>query len=214
VFDVHAADARLLGAWLAGAPEPERAAVLRRARDVVASVQRSARRLALTDESIRGWHWREGLATLSQAVASRLAEEAATACPLLDPTGSCRAHAFRPALCRLQGVPWQDPVTGAALPDFCRLEPGQESMGDQPADLLRLDEFRESSRMALAATTGRTFVAAALLLEEGQGPPLSLEAGAEPVACWPHLGKYPPRERANGQGRGNPGGGSHLREAW
>jgi len=173
VFDVHAADARLLGAWLAAASPSERYDVVARARRVVAAVQRAARRLAKADAWLKGWHWREGLAALPAASVARLAEEAASPCPLLD-AGSCRAHASRPALCRLQGVPWRDAATGAELPDFCRLEPGQETLEAQPVDLLRLDDFREVSRAALPAPGGRTFVAAALLQAAGRGgPPFS-----------------------------------------
>ena len=44
-------------------------------------------------------------------------------CPLLNRNGQCRMYAYRPSICRFQGIPFVDPTTGAILEDECPLEP-------------------------------------------------------------------------------------------
>jgi Fe-S-cluster containining protein len=172
LFDVHEADAALLRDWLSRRREAEREQVLRRAEAVVREVERARDDLLAAGEwALDGWDpLRDPLDRLPSAVATRLAAEVPSPCPLLGEEGDCRAHADRPAICRLQGLPWRDPATGGTVADFCRLEPGMESNPPQALDLARLDALRHETAEALRgaadgseSSPGRRFVAAALL---------------------------------------------------
>jgi Fe-S-cluster containining protein len=175
VFDVQPADALLLRLWLVDRDPDERAAVEARAAEVLAAVQAAAERLAAMGESaLAGWTPADGLTALPAAAVTRLAGAVDLACPLLDASGACRAHASRPALCRLQGLPWRDPVTGTVLPDHCRLDERMGANAIQDLDLAALDGLRhetaeDARRLGLASPRGRTFVAAALSGEATEG---------------------------------------------
>ena len=144
VFEIHAADATVLREGLASLPGPARDRIVARAAAVRSAMAAAAEKLEATEPAFREW-----LAVSLDGVPARalglLAGAIDLPCPVLDETGACSMHAFRPAICRMQGLPWQDPVTGAALPDFCRLETGQEGNSPQPLDLLGLDEAREAA---------------------------------------------------------------------
>ena len=168
VFEIHAADAALLSEGVASLPESERLAMIARARGVVSRVEAVARTLAGGGERLlSGWSADQGLSTVPARTLARLAEAADTRCPVLDDGGACSLHAFRPAICRLQGVPWRDDETACELPDGCRLDARQEAHAPQPVSLLALDEARERERARLVSVSSgpvltRTFVAQAV----------------------------------------------------
>ena len=157
VFDVHPGDALLLGRWLDEQPPATRADVLGRAEAVLRAARGSGP---------AGWSPEEGFATLDDAEVERLAEAVPLPCPILGAEGECRAHASRPAICRLQGLPWRDARTGTLVPDGCRLVPGQATLVPVPLDFDAVDEARLEARERLAGDSlprGRTFVAEALV---------------------------------------------------
>ena len=171
VFDVHPADALLLRTWLQGQEPSVRAEIGLRATAVLDEVLAAARALQAAGEAtLADWDPREqGLSALPSATITELAAGVAAPCPLLGEEGECRAHASRPALCRLQGLPWRDPVTGAELPDFCRLEAAMAENRPQDIDLARLDALRTEAAEAIrlastepAPPPRRSFVAAIL----------------------------------------------------
>lgn len=175
LFEIHAADAALIAHGVASLPDSDRLAMIERARDVVRRFERVAEDLAGDGEvTLAGWRAEDGLATVPARALARLAEAADTRCPVLDASGACTLHAFRPAICRLQGVPWRDPDTGCELPDGCRLDPRQAANVPQPVSLSALDEAREQARARLVAASGgavrtRTFVAQAVASSGGAG---------------------------------------------
>lgn len=192
LFEIHAADAALLADGIAALPGPDRLALLERAREVVSGVERAAEELAGRGETaLAGWRADDGLSTVPETALARLAEAADTRCPVLDASGACSLHAFRPAICRLQGVPWRDPETGWELPDGCRLDPRQAGHAPQPIALSALDEAREQERARLARASGgsvrtRTFVAQAVVswgrvgrILGSSGPPMVSSADSQ-----------------------------------
>ena len=163
VFDVHEADALLLGDWLASLSGEERAELHRRSALVVRRVEEAAAGLARDGETaLEGWSAELGFKGLPAPVVTRLAAAVTEACPLLGAEGECRAHASRPAICRLGGLPWKDTASGALLPDFCRLEPAMARNPPQELDLGRLDGLRLEVDEAIRAggrRPRRSFVA-------------------------------------------------------
>jgi Fe-S-cluster containining protein len=169
VFEIHAADAALLQQGLLEAAPESREAIRGRARDLLERLRTAAAALALEGETLlEDWEPLSGLA-LPDRIVERLAAGVRGRCPVLDASGDCALHAHRPAICRLQGIPWRDPATGADLPDFCRLDPRQAGLAAQDAPLHALDDLREEVRLRLQEAAGeraipaRTTVAAALL---------------------------------------------------
>jgi len=170
LFEIHAADAALLAAGLEQADPHARAAIRARALGLIGRFREAAADLAAEGEAhLEDWDpLAQGLG-LPARVVEALAARVEGACPVLAADGDCLLHAHRPAICRLQGVGWRDPETGAELPDFCTLDPRQAEAAAQDAPLHRLDELREDLRGRMQAAAGersvpgRTFVAAALL---------------------------------------------------
>ena len=168
VFDIHPADALLLGRWLDGVPLEMRSDVLGRAEAVVAR----AREVVASEPpggSLVGWSPEDGLAPLPDHAIEHLAQEIAMSCPVLGPDGECLAYDSRPAICRLQGLPWADATSGAILPDLCRLDERQASNPPQPLDFTSLDGSRWEVRDQFAdqlggsLPRGRSLVAEALI---------------------------------------------------
>ena len=163
IFDIHPADALLLGRWLDELAEGSRDEVLARCDEILAA----ARALAPIADP-RGWSPEEGLSALSDESINVLAEGIPLACPVLGPEGECRAYDLRPAICRLQGLPWMDVTSGAVVPDLCRLDDRQAGTQAQPLDFTPVDTGRWEVRDGLAGQLGgslprgRTFVAEAL----------------------------------------------------
>lgn len=176
VFDLPPADGLLLLSWLSEQEPSLREDIEARSGRILDSVRSAASRLLEEGEdSLAGWEPQvHGLTGIPARVATVLAGLVREPCPILGPEGECRAHDSRPALCRLGGLPWRDPVSGAELPDFCRLEP---EMGDNPAqelDLSRLDGLREDCVEALRHESRgagelprRSFIAAVLAPRAG-----------------------------------------------
>jgi hypothetical protein len=163
LFEIHAADALVLRDGVSRAPAELRGRIERRAAALLAQVTRAAREDS--DALVASWDPREGLATLTPDAFERVASRVEAACPVLEDDGSCGLHAHRPAICRLQGLAWTDPATGAVLPDGCRLDERQQGIPPQRLSLSDLDEAREQARSALAPEQPvRTFVAAAIAL--------------------------------------------------
>ncbi|MEM7248509.1 MAG: hypothetical protein AAF533_24465, partial [Acidobacteriota bacterium] len=170
VFDVHPSDALLLGYWLDEQDAEVRADVLERARAIRESVLRRRDELVEEGETeLAGWVPEDGFRLLFSATVTRLAAGVLGGCPLLGPEGECRAHVSRPAICRLQGLPWRDRASGEVLPDLCRLEEGMADNLPQPLELGRLDALRHETEESVAAErgrrlpAGRSFVAEVLL---------------------------------------------------
>lgn len=168
-FEIHGPDAALLRHGMAEAPPAVRARIAARAALVVETVRSAARSLGEAREPrLAGWQPEEGLGSLGERQVEAMADSVRMACPVLDPDGTCALHAWRPAICRLQGLAWRDPQTGSELPDFCDLESRASPMPIAEGPLHLLDEVRESIRGRLeqegrAGSSTRTFVAAALL---------------------------------------------------
>jgi Fe-S-cluster containining protein len=122
-------------------------------------------------EEIRGaapdWDPLGGFAHLSEGEITGVAAAVGAPCPVLGTGGECRAHEDRPSLCRLQGLPWRDAADGSVLPDFCRLDPRQESLRPAPLDLASIRAERAETAHALRGdprvAPSRTCVAAALV---------------------------------------------------
>ncbi len=160
VFEIHAADVPLLREGLALLDAADRADILARAETVRDRMATEARRLEATEPSFRDWD-AVALDGVPARALAELADRVTDACPVLDAAGSCRLHAHRPAICRLQGLPWRDAGSGEALADFCRLVPEQADNPAAVADLAGLDEGRELARRDRSGPS-RTTVAGAL----------------------------------------------------
>lgn len=170
LFEIHAADGALLAAGLEQADPVTGDAIRSRAHALMEQVREVAADLTAEGESLlEGWSPEVHGFGLPARVIEALASRVQGACPVLAPNGDCSLHAHRPAICRLQGVGWRDPETGADLPDFCTLDARQADAAPQDVALHRLDELREDARWRLQGMAGergvpaRTFVAAALL---------------------------------------------------
>jgi Fe-S-cluster containining protein len=179
VFDIHPVDAMLLGAWLDRQDEPRRAVVLERAADVAAQVEAAAGEMANQGlPELRSFRAEDGFEGLSAASITALAAAVELSCPLLGPDGACGAYFYRPAPCRMQGLPWRDPASGLTVTDFCQLDPQQAGVSPQPLDLGRLDGLRLEAAEAVRTegsrsrvSRGRGFVSGALLRWNGARSP-------------------------------------------
>jgi Fe-S-cluster containining protein len=100
-------------------------------------------------------------------------------CPLLDNRGYCGIHPYRPRICRLAGVVFQDPNTDVILDDFCPMaEKARNSVEMFKAEfsLMGMDEsvlvFQERLWQIcdFQIPSGSTFLAAGILEFAGMKP--------------------------------------------
>lgn len=174
VFEIHSPDAALLREGLRAASSERRLTILQRAEAILGQLRAAAAEIVAAGESrLRGWDPLGGFVGLTPDLIEGLAAKVQGACPILESDGSCGLHDSRPAICRLQGVAWRDPDTGAELPDFCTLEPRPPGGAVIEGPLLALDDLREQLRIRLARageSPARTCVASALLAPPGSPP--------------------------------------------
>ena len=92
----------------------------------------------ISQVEMEGWSFPQTMGDIPENLEDKVAHLDQTPCPFLNEKQQCRIYSHRPSICRFQGVPFVDPVSGFVLEDECPLQhPDRHRI---PFDLIGFNE--------------------------------------------------------------------------
>ena len=108
-----------------------------RSRRFAKVVYDNAKELVSQVETV-GWPFPQIMGEIPENMEEKVEHLDQTPCPFLNEKGRCRIYSHRPSICRFQGMPFLDPVSGFVLEDECPLQhPDRHRV---PFDLIGFNE--------------------------------------------------------------------------